>query len=168
MDREVFQTNKMILFVIIGIVFVGLTYGSLVYDLPIFFLGLFCVIAVFIVLSAIRTKIVIENGILRYEKVIGGEEVALKHVTQIITREVETIVNHVNERQVSKRRGGKIIGVGFGQENVDQERKVEKVMYILDETGKTIFSVPANLVGFTQRARFKEAILKENPAIEIL
>lgn len=163
MDREVFQSNKMIAFITVVAIFIGVTIAYLKAGFPV---GVFAVASIFGVLflvPAFKTKLIIEDGMLRYEKIGGKEEIDLVKVSQILTREVETIVNRDNESSSSRNSGNK---VRFSN-TANQERQVKKIIYILDETGRTIFSVPANLVGFTQQTRFKEAIHSINPNIEV-
>ena len=61
---------------------------------------------------------------LRYEKLFGGNEVSLDNVFEIVTREVETIVERNQHDQQNARPSG--LNFGSNQMNpVNQERKVE-------------------------------------------
>lgn len=173
MDRAVFQSNKVILFGILGIVVIGMTVAYFNIHFPVFILPIVYVIVIFIAITTLKTKVVIEDGMLRYEKLFGGEEVELKHVAQIVVREVETIVdNHKNDpsrhslddRNVDVKFGNIRINDG---PRVDQERKVEKIVYVIDEMGRTMFSFPAGVIRFTERKRFREAIQHVNPNIHV-
>lgn len=163
MDREVFQSNKMIAFITVIVIFIGVTIAYLKADFPIEMFAVASIFGVLFLLPALKTKLIIEDGMLRYEKRGGKEEVELAKVSQILAREVETIVNKDNEPSSFQSSGSRI---KFSN-NLNQERQVQKVIYILDGAGRTILSVPANLVGFTQRIRFKEAIHAVNPNIEV-
>lgn len=162
MGQEVFKANffmAIILPIIITVVILGIYVVS---DVPPWVLVLLIIPVIFAV-AGHKTKLIVENGVLRYEKVFGGEEVSLKKVSQIVIREVETIVNKNPDHFNNNQRPGFTRNVN----QVDQERKVEKLYYVLDESGRTIFSFPANLVGFRDRRRFEEAIIAENPNIEL-
>lgn len=173
MSREVFQANKIVLFVIMGVVFVGVTIAYLNSIFPVFVLPIVFVIGLFIIISSMKTKLIVEDGMLRYEKLFGGEEVELKRVSQIIIREVETMVSNSTSQSVFNEQDNATSEIRVGNvrlssgQNVDAERKIEKVMYVQDASGRTIFSAPANLVGFSQRKRFREAIHKDNPNIHV-
>lgn len=171
MDREVFQSNNLILFLIIGSLFAGMTIAYFQADLPIWVLPIVLVIGIFIIFSSIRTKLVVEDGQLRYEKLIGKEEVELKRVSQIVVREIETIVNKSSNHDSNLNQGSDIkrgsVTINSNHHHVDQERKIEKYIYILDEAGQTFFSLPANLVSSSQKARFREVVHAVNPNIEV-
>lgn len=171
MTREVFQSNKIILFLIVGAVCIIATGVYFQADFPVWILPIVYIVGFFIIFSSLKTKIIIEDGRLRYEKFGGGEEVDLKNVTQIIVREVETIVDRNSKHESNEHQGGDIriggISITGNQRNVDQERKVERIVYVLDLEGRTVFSFPANTIRFTQRAKFREAIHMVNPTIEV-
>ncbi len=171
MSNETFQANK---FVVIGIVIVvcaAFIFAYFVSDLPIWVIPIVAGMGAVIVVSSIKTKVVIEDGLLRYEKWGGGDEVPLARVSQIVTREVETIVNRTVSGSSSH--GSNTGGVTLGKirlgnnENIEQERSTEKVVYVLDEAGRTIFSFPASMIGFKHRTRFKDAVNAVNPKIEV-
>lgn len=171
MNREVFQSNKIILFIIIAAVYIGITIAYFQANFSIWILPLVFIAGIFIIFTSLRTKLIIEDGILRYEKLGGGNEVELKNVSEIVMREVETIVDKSNEQRPFQDQGGDVklgsIRINNNQQHVDQERKVEKIIYILDGAGRTIFSFPANVIRFTERTRFKEAILAVNSNIQV-
>lgn len=171
MNNETFQVNKFFVIGIVGVVCAAFTVAYFLSDLPIWVLPIVLVIGALIVVSSIKTKLVIEDGLLRYEKWGGGDEVPLARVAQIVTREVETIVNRTVSE--SGTHGGNTGGVTIGKvrlgnrQNLEQERSTEKVVYVLDEAGRTFFSFPASMIGFKHRTRFKEAVKAVNPRIEI-
>src|SRR5690625_2895180 len=150
MNREVFQSNKIILFLIIGAICIVATIVYFQAEFPIWILPIVYIVGIFIIFTSIKTKIIIENGKLRYEKLGGGEEVDLKNVAQIIVREVETIVDRSSKNESSQHQGGDIriggISITGKQRNVDQERKVERIVYVLDLEERTVFSFPANII----------------------
>lgn len=161
MDQEVFKANffmAIILPIIITTVILGI---YAVTDVPPWILALLIVPVVFAV-AGHKTKLIVDNDVLRYEKVFGGEEISLKKVSQIVLREVETIVNKNPDHFNNHERPGFTRNVN----QVDQERKVEKLYYVLDESGRTIFSFPAGLVGRSNRQRFEESITAINPTID--
>lgn len=171
MNQEVFQSNKVILFLIVGAFCMIATVVYFQAEFPIWILPIVYIVGVFIIFTSLKTKVIIENGKLRYEKLGGGEEVDLKNVAQIIVREVETIVDRNSKHESSQHQGGDIrvgsISVTGNQRNVDQERKVERIVYVLDLEGRTVFSFPANIIRFTQRSKFRDAIHIINPNIEV-
>lgn len=163
MDQEVFKANffsAIILPIIITVAILGIY--VIADDVP-FWLLLFLVIPILFAVAGQKTKLIISDGVLRYEQVFSKEEVDLKKVSQIVIREVETIVeknsHSVNHNQSS--------GLQRNINQVNQERKVEKLFYLLDESGRTIFSFPANIVGYRDRRRFEEAVITVNPNIEV-
>jgi len=163
MDQEVFKANffiAIILPIIITVVILGVYF--IADNAPYWVLSLLIIPVIFAV-AGHKTKLIVEKGVLRYEKVFGGEEVSLNKVSQIVIREVETIVerspNSINNTQKS--------GLNINVNQANQERRVEKIVYLLDGSGRTIFSFPANLVGFRDRRRFEEAVITVNPNIEV-
>lgn len=171
MNREVFQSNKIILFLIVAALCIGMTIAYFQADIPIWILPIVFIAGIAFIFSSLKTKIIIEDGLLRYEKLMGGEEVELKGVSQIIMREVETIVNNSHERHAEENQGGDVklgsMRINHKQQHVDQKRQVERIIYILDEAGRTVFSFPANVIRFTERTRFKEAVLSVNSNIQV-
>lgn len=163
MNQQIFKTNffmAIILPIIIVIVILGIYF--IADDVPLWIL-LLLIIPLILAVAGQKTKLIVDNGVLRYEKVFGGEEVSLKKVSQIIIREVETIVNKTPDTSNNNHSPG----INRNVNHVNQERQVEKVFYLLDESGRTIFSFPANLIGFRDRRRFEEAVTAENPNIEL-
>lgn len=169
MNREVFQSNKIVAVSMTAVVFIGVTIAYLKAGMPIWIFAIAFVFGLLLIIPAFTTKLIIEDGMLRYKKIFGGEEVELENVSQIVIREVETIVDsnqHSSFQESSSgiQAGGLMIG---NQQQTNQERQVKKFIYILDDVGRTMFSIPANIVGFTQRTRFKEAIHLVNPNIDV-
>lgn len=170
MEKEIFKENfvgpSLLVLVIIGIAVVSITKFSLPWWGGL--LALF--VAGFIILLYLKSKVVIENGEIRYEKLGSIDEVALKHVHEIITREVETIVDKSNNHGRKTSGGGSItikgVTLGGGQAK-NQRREVKRYMYINDYDGRTIFSFPAKMIGRLHRRRFIEAVHQYNPNIEI-
>lgn len=151
MERTVFQSNKMIPIGILAVLVVG--------ELVVF--------------SQSKSKLVIEDGMLRYQTLRGGDEVDLKNASEIVIREVETIVDKSSPHDWDAFydwedvKGGTLRIGGNNSRPVDQERQVQKIIYIIDHDGRTIFSMPANMVRFTERTRFAEAIHAVNPDIQV-
>jgi len=166
-DREVFQSNKFIVIGIVVAIVIGLTIVYFQTDLPIWILLIVALVGVFVIFSSMKSKVVIEKGLLRYEKIGGGEEVPLNKVSQIVKREVETIVNRNKDGETVQGGGISIGKLKINQQNVNQERQVEKIFYVLDKEGRTFFSFPASLIGFRHRTRFREAVQAVNPDIDV-
>lgn len=163
-EQEVFKANFFMTFILPIIITVGILVVYFAVDgIPPWILALLIIPVVFAVTGQ-RTKLIVENGMLRYEKVFGGEEVSLKNVSQIMMREVETIIDK-NPDSFTNNQQRQSINRNVNQ--VNQERKVEKIFYVLDESGRTIFSFPANMVSFRDRRRFEEAISASNPNIQV-
>ena len=128
---------------------------------PLLFLLL--LLPVLFIVGLLKTKLVIEDDVLRYVKIIGGEEISLKNVAQIVTREIE-IINTSNVSDFNRNRkqnSGRNMIVG------DQERSTQKVVYVIDDAGRTFFSFPAGLVTRKDRQRFEEAVTAVNPNIQL-
>lgn len=172
MERIIFTENKLITYAIVfGIATIATLLFVFMDNIPILVLPVAYLISLFIWITSIRTKVIIENGSLRYERLIGGEEVALQDVAQIVQREVETIVDKNRDGERSRRsgRGMRIGNVRFGDgKPVNEEREVKKIIYVMDEAGRTIFSFPANVIRFSERQRFREIVQKSNPKIRVL
>lgn len=171
MNREVFQSNKIVLFGIIGAVFVGAIIAYIQVRFPIWILPIAFAVGGLIVFSSLKTKIIIEDGKMRYEKLGGGDEVDLKNIAQIVIREVETIVDKSQNQPGVQSQGSDVrlgqVRINHNEQNVNQERQVERIVYVFDLEGRTVFSFPASLIRFTQRSKFREAIHMINPAIEV-
>ena len=133
------------------------------------FLFLILLLPIVFIIGLQKTKLVIEDGVLRYEKIVGGEEISLKNVAQIVTREIEVITtshadNHNHNHNHNQKKG---ISFGNNQQAVNQERSTQKVIYVMDEAGRTFFSFPASLVTRKDRQRFEEAVTAVNPNIQV-
>jgi len=168
--RTVFQPNKIIPIVILAVLVIGSFVAYLQLDFPIWIVPIVLVVGGFVVFSMSKTKIIIEDGFLRYETLGGGEEVDLNKVSQIIIREVETIVNKdAHHDRVEPQEDVKLgtIRIGGQDQPVNQERQVERIMYFLDADGRTIFSMSANALRFSERRRFAEAVNAVNPDIQV-
>ena len=119
--------------------------------LPIVFIG-----------GLLKTKLVIEDDVLRYEKIFGGEEISLKNVAQILTREMEFInTSNLSDFNHNRKQGlSQNMAVG-------ESRSTQKVVYVMDDTGRTFFSFPASLVTRKDRRRFEDAVTAVNPNIQL-
>lgn len=157
MDNEVFKVNPFLAIILPLLITVGILIVFFVADVPPWILVLLIVPIIFAVTGQ-KNKLIIRDGILRYEKLFGTQETSLHNVTQIVLREVETIV----DKDPSQRDRNKHQSVG----SVNQERKVEMIFYVLDESGRTIFSFPANLISIRDKRRFEEAVSAINSNIE--
>src|SRR5699024_5598789 len=130
-------------------------------------------ISLFIWITSIRTKVIVENGLLRYERLIGGEEVSLKSVKEIVQRE-EVTFRYKGSKTKTTRTGRskpttrrtndttlKSIRIGnfrIGESDaMNEEREVKKLIFVIDEAGRTIFKFPANVIRLSERQRFREA-----------
>lgn len=172
MERTVFQSNKMIPIVILAVIVIGSIVGYFQMNIPIWIVPIVLVVGGFVIFGMFKTKLVIEDGFIRYEKLGGGDEVDLKKVSQIVMREVETIVNKESPHDRDRFHNQEDVKLGTirinnNEQPINQERQVEKIIYVLDAEGRTIFSMPANAVRFTERRRFAEAIHAVNPDIQV-
>lgn len=160
MDQHVFKKNNFVAIILplIIAVIILVAYFKIT-DLPPWILVAF-LIPVFMIIHGQRTKVIIGDGLLRYEQVFRDEEVLLKDVAQIITREVEIIVDRNEHSQPRD-------GFSIDTNQVNQEREVQKVVYVLDESGRTFFSFPASLISRKDRTRFQEAVTTINPDIRV-
>lgn len=163
MGAAVFKTNP---FTAIGlpILITGVILGIyfMVGDMPPWILLLLIVPIVFAVTGQ-KNKVIITDRHLRYEKLFGSDEVPLDRVAQIVIREVETIVDNQsnsNNRSLTSNQRGQ-------HQPINQQRKVERLYYVLDDSGRTFLSFPTRLIGGQQRQRFEDAILAVNPNIEL-
>lgn len=163
MEQSTFKTNPIFSIGLPILITAALLVAYFVVkDLPPWILFLLIVPVVFFV-TGLKNKIVIADGHLRYEKVFGKQEVPLNKVAQIVMREVETIVDtrsSPNDNSMRTNRHGH-------NQPINQERKVEKLYYILDDSGRTFFSFPARLISFNNRQSFEDAVRAVNPNIEV-
>lgn len=163
MDQEVFKTNFFMAIILPIIITVVILSIYLIADgVPTWVLALL-IIPVFFAFAGYKTKLIVENGMLRYIQVFGFDEVSLNKVSKIVIREVEAIVN-INPDSFNNNQSSSSNRIVMQR---NQERRVEKFFYLLDESGRTIFTFPANLIEFRDRRRFEEAVTYANPNIEL-
>ncbi|MCZ2256946.1 hypothetical protein [Sporosarcina sp. G11-34] len=129
-------------------------------------LFLILLLPVLFIFGLLKTKLVIEDGVLRYVKIIGDEEIALINVAQIVTREIEVITttSRADNHNQNQNQG---LSFRSGQQAVNQERSTQKVIYVMDDAGGTFFSFPASFITRKDRQRFQEAVTAVNPNIEV-
>lgn len=153
MHQEVFKTNLFmavilptIIFGLMILAFLGI--NSIDGSIPSWVL-IFLIIPVVFAVSGQKTKLIVEDDILRYESGLffnNHEEVSLHDVSQIVTRVIET----------------------WGTDSDGKtERSTKKITYVLDKSGKTFFTFSAGLVGKGNKQRFEETITAINPNIQI-
>lgn len=127
MSRTVFRENIFISFIvfIVMVVLAIILYVKL--ELPIIVVPIVILIAFSIFIPAIRKKVVIEDGTLRYEKIGKTESVALQEVSQIVRKEQLTYVDkHISSHDNEKNSGNIKLGkTGFKQAN-PKEKNMKK------------------------------------------
>ncbi|MFD1928248.1 hypothetical protein ACFSFY_09270 [Sporosarcina siberiensis] len=96
----------------------------------------------------------IENDLLRYQKVFSAKEVSLKEVSQIATNVVGI--------KISKR----FTLISEGDQNSDSSDS-KRYIYVRDRAGETIFTFPEDLIRMKERARFAELVTNINPDIKV-
>lgn len=163
MDQEIFKQNTIRLVVISSIltgIFLFLFIWNGDWPFGLLFLLIFPVALIY---SGVKTKLVIEDDVLRYQMLIGSKEVSLKEVSQIITRELEIIStsNLGDFTQNTKQESVQNIRPG-------DERSTEVRVYLLDESNEAIFSFPAYLINPENQSRFEDTVTTINPRIKIL
>lgn len=166
MGREQFTSSKWIIYCVFGISAIFFAIAFLLTDIGVWPLLLVIFTGALFIYFSSKSKLVIEEGQLRYEKIIGKEEVELKNVAKIVLREVETIgsppLTAQTNREISRE------DMNFLHDRFHtQERKVEQIVYVIDEYGHTVFSFPGSLIKWSERARFRQAVHKYNPKIEV-
>ena len=162
MNQQVFK-QSLIGGIVISVVIVGVFIFFLTTAdnfNPLLFLIL--LLPVVFIIGLQKTKLVIEDDVLRYEKLGGSEEISLKNVSQIITREIEVITTNNLNTFNHNRKQDSIQNMRPGT-----ERSTQKVVYVMDSTGRTFFSFPASLVTRKDRQRFSDAVAAVNPNIEV-
>lgn len=168
MNEEVFESNRVVIFSVVVILNIGLIIAYFMTDFPLWFVLVALPVSILIGISTMKTKLIIKDGHLRYETWTGGEEVDLMNVGQIVTREVETVRGRTTGPSGT---GTQPSGISVGSVKLssaeDQERQTEKVIYIIDQDGRTFFSFPASMVGRKHRTRFREGIHAVNPEIDV-
>ena len=93
MQPQIFKANllvSVVIPIIIAVVIVILYFTN--ESMPAWTLLLLIVPVIFSA-AQLKTKLVIENDLLRYEKLFGGNEVSLNDVAESDKREIETIVD---------------------------------------------------------------------------
>lgn len=172
-NRKVAKINQQVFkqSIVGGIVLSVAALGALIFfyylqgnTSPMLFLIL--LLPVLFIFGLLKTKLVIEDGVLRYVKIIGGEEIALKNVAQIVTREIEVITttSHADNHNRNQSQG---LSFGSNQQAVNQERSTQKVIYVLDDAGRTFFSFPASFITRKDRQRIQDAITAVNLNIQV-
>lgn len=160
MDQQIFKANTFIALILPIIIAIGILVAFFnISSLPVWAL-VALIIPAFIAIHGHRTKVIVDDGILRYEQLFKSEEVELKNVSQIVTREVETIVDRRHDASHPNE-------FGAGHNHVNQEREVKRIVYVLDEAGRTFFSFPASLIGGKKKLSFKESVTNVNPEIQV-
>lgn len=106
------------------------------------------------ILSALRTKLVIEKDQLRYRKVFSAKEVSLKEISQIAT--------NVVGNKISKR----FTLISEGNQNSDSSDS-KRYIYVRDGAGETNFTFPEDLIRMKERDRFAELVTNINPDIKV-
>lgn len=166
MNSEVFKGFK---FLEVGItlalfcVFLALYSKVGIPTWALFFIAIPCFI---IILSALKTKVVIEDGSLRYERLGRVEKIELEKVTEILIREVEEFVNE-DGNTINDSAGITIGNIRLSNSTQEQKRVVKKIIYLMDKEDQTFFSFPASMIRHKDRLRFIEAVKTVNANIKI-
>src|SRR5699024_9513553 len=135
MQEEVFQVNKSVQYAFI-IVIIGVFIGFIIYsELPTLFVLVPILIGAIIIFSIAKTRILISEGTFYYEKIGRIDRVALKDVAIIMQREVETIVE--TDSNTSQNRQHNRGQFTIGNRPTNQERKIERIIYLLDKKERT-------------------------------
>lgn len=149
MNQEVFKTGmikSIILPVLIATVLLVVYFS--VDDIPTWIL-IFLIIPIVFAIAGQTTKLVLEDDMLHHYSGIlvkNVDKVPLHDVAQIVTRVVESWGTNTD-----------------GQSELQRE----KVTYVLDAEGRTIFTFSADLISGANRQRFVEGIHNINPNIII-
>lgn len=167
MQGEVFQVNKSLQYAFI-IVIIGVFIGFIIYsELPILIVIAPILIGAIIIFSIAKTRILISEGTFYYEKIRRIDRFALKDVAIIMQREVETIVETDSNASHNRHRQDNRDQFTIGNRPTNQERKIERIIYLLDKKERTFLSFPANLIQVKDRDRFIQTVHEVNPEVEI-
>lgn len=134
MSREVFGVDmlgKLLFAVIFSAILISLAFLS-----NKIWLFLLLVIPIAFFINDIKTKLVIENGMLRYERLRTFDEISLNDVDQLMTQTI-----------ASSSSGNKLV-------------------HVVDKTGKTQFKFPLAYITDKNRRRFEEKVLASNGSIQ--
>lgn len=147
MKQEVFKAGilyTIIIPTVISAIILGLFFT--IEGIPSWLLVFLIIPAVFAITGQ-TTRLVVEGNILHYQHgliIKQNDEVSLHQVEQIVMRVIETWERDSEGNHTSRR---------------------VRIIYVLDDSGKTYFSFPANLVNKGNKLRFKEVINNINPNI---
>lgn len=141
MEKQVFKGGTfigvIINFVITTIIIV-IAYNAL--KTPVVFLLWF--VTLFMAIGGVRNRLIIENGILRFDRLINSKEIPLEEISEIVLYEDA-------ERNTSE-----------GQQ--------KEYVYVTDQTNRTVFKFPyAYVMGRDDNQRFKDSIHATNPEIKV-
>src|SRR5690625_4799507 len=93
MNRVVFRPNIVITFIIFIAMVILSVFLYVKLDFPMITIPIIVLLAFLIFIPAVRNKIIIEDGVLRYEKIGRTEFADLKRVSQIVKKEEITYVD---------------------------------------------------------------------------
>lgn len=141
MQQELFKPNVLTImlaptFFAVGIVVIYFVNGNIS---PWIFLVL--LVPFILLLANLKERLLVEGDTLRYQRVLRRSEVSLKKVSQITVRSVWST-------------------------DSDNTTTVERIVYVVDEYGRTFFTFPSYLIKRKDMARFKEAVTSVNPDIK--
>lgn len=153
MNQEVFKGNYFVVAILPVLTFIFITAGIIALfnidnNIPIWAYT-FYIIPIVFAMAGQATKLIVEDGILRYEYGIifkRVEEVDLKNVSKIEIRMVEKWVEDSDGKP-------------------EIERK--KYAYVMDDSDRVFFPFSADLINRKNRPRFEAAINEVNPIIKI-
>lgn len=162
MNKNVFKQNTTRLVVIpavLTVVFLFLFFGYGNWPFELLFLVIFPIALIY---SGIKTKLVIEEDVLRYHMLIGNKEISLKDVSQIVTRELEIISTSNLSDFTHHTKQAPIQDI-----KPEEKQSTEVRFHLLDKSGKSILSFPAYLINPEDQSRFEDTVTTINPRIKI-
>lgn len=141
MEKQVFRggtfVGVLINFVITTIIIV-LAYNA--FKAPVVLL--FWFVTLFMAIGAVRNRLIIEDGILRFDRLMKSKEIPLMDISEIVFYEDA----HSDTSGESKK----------------------KYVYVSDQTNRTVFKFPYSYVmGRKDIQRFKDTIHASNPEIKV-
>jgi hypothetical protein len=134
MNREVFRVDivgKILFAVIFSAILILLAFLS-----KKVWLIMLLAIPIVLFINDVKTKLVIENGMLRFERLRTVDEISLNEVNQFMT---QTIVSSPSD---------------------------SKLVHVVDRTGRTQFKFPLAYITDKNRRRFEEKVLGINGNVE--
>lgn len=140
MERQVFKRGFTI--IVLTLLFVTIAVG-IIYNTTQNAL-VFLVLLAFVIYSvvAMRNKLVIEHGVMYFQRLMFSKEIPLEEVSQISLERIDTM-----ER--------------------DEEKSSERYVVVYDNNGKFIFKFPFTYVAGRDKQRFIDTVHASNPETHI-